>query len=116
MVDCFYSLVLDFYNVTPRSSPASSYAYTPCNGSIAKCNGEEDHELLMELETTRRFLAEQKRISYGVLNPNHPVCNGGGRGQAYSKSGGYLPPRSNPPSRGCSKYYRCRPGSLWKPH
>ncbi|XP_041001638.1 protein RALF-like 32 [Juglans microcarpa x Juglans regia] len=96
--------------INSAASPASGYGYTPCNGSIAECNEEED-EQLMESETSRRFLAEQKRISYGVLNPNQPVCNGGSRGQAYSKNGGCLPLPSNPPSRGCSKYYRCRTGS-----
>ncbi|KAG6664037.1 protein RALF-like 32 [Carya illinoinensis] len=93
------------------ASLVSGYAYTPCNSSIAEYNKEEDHELLMELETSPRFLAEQKMISYGVLNPNQPACNGGGRGQAYSKNVGCLPPPSDPPSRGCSKYYHCRLGS-----
>ncbi|XP_035539746.1 protein RALF-like 32 [Juglans regia] len=107
---CLLALGL-LHLIDGAASPASGYGYPPCYGSIAECNEEEDHELLMESETSRRFLAEQKRISYGVLNPNQPVCNGGGRGQAYSQNGGCLPPPSNPPSRGCSKYYRCRTGS-----
>lgn len=91
--------------------PASSANddYTPCNGSIAECN--EADEKLMGSEISKRFLAQQKSISYGALNKNQPVCNGGSNGEAYSKSGGCLPPPSNPETRGCSKYYRCRTGS-----
>lgn len=81
-----------------------SHSYT-CNGSIAECN--QEHELLMESEVSRRFL-EEKYISKGALERDKPVCDSGARGEAYSKSEGCLPPPSNPPSRGCSKYYRCR--------
>ncbi|XP_058181015.1 protein RALF-like 32 [Rhododendron vialii] len=76
-----------------------------CIGSIAECNA--DLEILMESEVTRRFLAT-KYISPGALKRDEPVCRGGASGEAYSKTGGCLPPQSNPYNRGCSKYYRCR--------
>ncbi|KAF9666152.1 hypothetical protein SADUNF_Sadunf16G0199100 [Salix dunnii] len=76
-----------------------------CNGSIAECN--EEYELLMPTHISERYLEETKKyISPGTLKPDQPVCNGGASGQSYSSS--CLPPPSNPPSRGCSKYYRCR--------
>ncbi|TKY47814.1 RALF 32 [Spatholobus suberectus] len=84
----------------------TSHSYT-CNGSIAECNQDEQ---LMESEISRRFL-EEKYISEGALERDKAVCNGGARGEAYSKSEGCLPPPSNPPNRGCSKYYRCRSDS-----
>ncbi|OIW11204.1 hypothetical protein TanjilG_28295 [Lupinus angustifolius] len=63
----------------------------------------------MESEISKRFMMEEKRyISNGALKRDKPVCNGGGSGEAYSKTGGCLPPPSNPQSRGCFKYYRCR--------
>ncbi|KAL3567733.1 hypothetical protein D5086_030384 [Populus alba] len=76
-----------------------------CNGSIAECS--EEYEFLMPSDISKRFLEEKRKyISPGALKPNRPVCNGGASGQSYSSS--CLPPPSNPPSRGCSKYYRCR--------
>ncbi|CAK7328393.1 unnamed protein product [Dovyalis caffra] len=76
-----------------------------CNGSIAECN--EEYEFLMPSHNSKGFLEEKtKYISPGTLKPDRPACNGGSRGQSYSSS--CLPPPSNPPSRGCSKYYRCR--------
>ena len=102
-IQFFFLFVLALvYLINPASSSA-------CNGSIAECN--EGNEELMGSEISQRLLAQQKVISYGALNKNQPVCNGGGRGEAYSKNGGCLPPPSNPQTRGCSKYYRCRSGS-----
>ncbi|XVF84559.1 hypothetical protein PTKIN_Ptkin17bG0046700 [Pterospermum kingtungense] len=89
-------------------SPVSD-ALMPCNGSIGECN--EANEMLMESETSRRFLEQRKYISPGALKRDQPICNGGAGGEAYSKSGGCLPEPSNPYNRGCSKYYRCRSGS-----
>ncbi|MED6130794.1 hypothetical protein PIB30_003814 [Stylosanthes scabra] len=80
-----------------------------CNGSIAECN--QDGELLMESEISRRILEQRRIISNGALTRDKPVCNGGASGEAYSKTGGCLPPPSNPYNRGCSKYYRCRSDS-----
>ncbi|KAH7833284.1 hypothetical protein Vadar_004793 [Vaccinium darrowii] len=85
--------------ITPRDAPVN------CNRSIAECN--PDMEMLMESEVTRRILAT-KYISPGALKRDQPVCRGGASGEAYSKTGGCLPPESNPYNRGCSKYYRCR--------
>lgn len=80
-----------------------------CNNSIAECN--EEVEMLMESEITRRVLQQKRYITPGALKPDQPVCNGGGRGEAYSKTGGCLPPPSNEQNRGCSAYYRCRSSS-----
>ncbi|XP_044487710.1 protein RALF-like 32 [Mangifera indica] len=80
-----------------------------CNNSIAEC--DEDVEMLMESEIARRVLAQKKYITPGALKPDQPVCNSGGRGEAYSKTGGCLPPPSNPEDRGCSAYYHCRSSS-----
>lgn len=67
----------------------------------------------MESEISKRFLEERtnKYIAPGALRRDKPVCNGGGSGEAYSRSGGCIPPPSNPQTRGCSKYYRCRSDS-----
>ncbi|KAL8201690.1 hypothetical protein R6Q57_010837 [Mikania cordata] len=80
-------------------------SYGAANGSRSPFN-----DLLEELlgsEITRRYLEEKRYISYGSLKRDQPACDGGGRGEAYTKSGGCTPPESNPYNRGCSKYYRC---------
>ncbi|KAJ4723088.1 Rapid ALkalinization Factor [Melia azedarach] len=91
------------------SKAATARSAQVCNGSIAECN--EEFEMLMESEISRRFLEGKKYITPGALKPDQPVCNGGSRGGSYSKSGGCLPPPSNPEDRGCPTYYRCRSGS-----
>ncbi|KAL2506390.1 Protein RALF-like 32 [Abeliophyllum distichum] len=80
--------------------------FSSCNGSIAECN--EELEILMESDISRRFLQEKKYISPGALKRDQPVCNGGARGEPYSGGGGCVPPPSNTYNRGCQKYYRCR--------
>lgn len=97
------ALLLSNKAATARSSKI-------CNGSIAECS--EEIEMFMESDISRRFLEERKKyITPGALKPDQPVCSGGGRGDAYSKSGGCLPPKSNSGTRGCPAYYRCRSGS-----
>ncbi|KAF8388468.1 hypothetical protein HHK36_027140 [Tetracentron sinense] len=88
-----------------RIRAESSYGYKPCNGSIAECY-EEQEEMAMESEISRRILQTTKYISPGALKPNLPICGNGARGNSYSSS--CLPPQANPSNRGCSKYYRCR--------
>ncbi|CAK9149914.1 unnamed protein product [Ilex paraguariensis] len=107
----FLLLILCLYSEPFWASHAHAHAHahTPCNGSISEC--EEAVENLMESEISRRFLEQRKYISSGALKKDEPVCNGGGGGEAYSKSEGCLPPQSNPYNRGCSKYYRCRSDS-----
>ncbi|XP_061992200.1 protein RALF-like 32 [Rosa rugosa] len=102
---CFVLLLLCLSYLSATASPPSS---STCNGSVAEC--ETESELLMDSEISRRFLA-QKYISPGALRKDLPVCNGGASGEAYSKTGGCLPPPANPYNRGCSKYYRCRSDS-----
>ncbi|KVI08350.1 hypothetical protein Ccrd_013276 [Cynara cardunculus var. scolymus] len=79
---------------------AENNARPPSNGSLL--------EELWESEITRRYLEEKRYISVGALKRDQPACGGGGRGEAYTKSGSCTPPPSNPYNRGCSKYYRCR--------
>lgn len=84
------------------ADPSSS-----CTGSIAECN--QDLEMLMESEISRRFLEQKKYISPGALKRDQPVCNGGAQGEPYSRGGGgCVPEPSNTYHRGCSRYYRCR--------
>ncbi|KAG8375983.1 hypothetical protein BUALT_Bualt09G0015800 [Buddleja alternifolia] len=100
----FFFLLLNLNTYVSAFNPSS-----PCNGSIAECN-EEEMEMVMESDISRRFLEEIKKkyISPGALRRDQPVCNGGASGQPYSKSDGCLPPPSHPYNRGCSAYYRCR--------
>ncbi|KAL0421237.1 UNVERIFIED_CONTAM: protein RALF-like 32 [Sesamum latifolium] len=85
----------------PSSSSSSS-----CVGSIAECN--QELEMLMESEISRRILEQKKYISPGALKRDQPVCNGGEAGEPYSRGSGCLPDPSNTYNRGCSRYYRCR--------
>ncbi|WOH13462.1 hypothetical protein DCAR_0832972 [Daucus carota subsp. sativus] len=73
------------------------------NESLASLYAAEEISL-------RRILETKRYISPGALKRDQPVCDGG-RGEAYSKSDGCLPPQSHPYNRGCSKYYRCRSDS-----
>lgn len=61
----------------------------------------------MGSEIARRYLETKRYISAGALKRDQPACDGGGKGEAYTKSGSCTPPESNPYNRGCSKYYRC---------
>ncbi|PWA59434.1 hypothetical protein CTI12_AA391550 [Artemisia annua] len=78
-------------------------ARSPSNGSL-----EDLLEEVLGPEVTRRYLEEKRYISVGALKRDQPACNGGGKGEAYTKSGSCTPPASNPYNRGCSKYYQCR--------
>ncbi|KAM6544614.1 hypothetical protein CsatB_025350 [Cannabis sativa] len=80
--------------------------YMPCNGSIAECH--EEGEMFMESDISRRILEEKRYISPGALRRDQPVCRGGQGGESYSRAGNCLPQQSNPPGRGCEKYYKCR--------
>ncbi|CAN6580219.1 unnamed protein product [Malus baccata var. baccata] len=105
----FLLLIIGLGYLACTTASGTSPSSTSCNGSIAECDNES--ELLMESEISRRFLQTKKYISPGALKPDQPVCKGGARGEAYSKTGGCLPPPSHPYQRGCSKYYRCRSDS-----
>uniref|UniRef100_A0A2P2NM63 Protein RALF-like 32 n=1 Tax=Rhizophora mucronata TaxID=61149 RepID=A0A2P2NM63_RHIMU len=99
-------IALGLFYLGPMSNKVS-WASQVCNASIAECN--EEYEVLMATEISRRFLEHRKYISPGVLHRDQPVCSGGKRGQSYSS--GCLPPKSNPGGRGCSRIYRCRSDS-----
>ncbi|XP_050237388.1 protein RALF-like 32 [Mercurialis annua] len=104
----FVLAVILMFSFLHEPKTVSSSSSSACNGSIAECYAEE-YEMLMESEISRRFLEEKKYISPGALKRDQPVCKSGANGQSYSSS--CLPPSSNPHSRGCSKYYRCRSDS-----
>ncbi|KAJ9183228.1 hypothetical protein P3X46_007116 [Hevea brasiliensis] len=98
---CFLAIILISLSYLCKNKVSAS---SSCNGSIiGECN--EEYELLMESEISRRFLEQEKSISYKALDRDKQACSGD-KGQSYSSS--CLPPPSNPPSRGCSKRYRCR--------
>ncbi|KAI4338880.1 hypothetical protein MLD38_023888 [Melastoma candidum] len=85
-----------------------------CNGSVGDCShGGGMVEFMMDSEiNTRMFLLEDRKyISLGALRKDQPVCGDGSSGDAYGRDGGCIPPPSNPYTRGCSKYYRCRSDS-----
>ncbi|XP_054807186.1 uncharacterized protein LOC129309586 [Prosopis cineraria] len=82
---CYFLFVCLMYFSRSATSLRSQRALYTCNGSIAECN--EEDELLMESDISRRFLEEKKYISEGALQRDKPVCNGGGSGEAYSRSG-----------------------------
>ncbi|KAJ9187076.1 hypothetical protein P3X46_002572 [Hevea brasiliensis] len=103
----FLVIIMTLFLYLSNNTVSSSSSSFRCNGSIVECS--EDYELLMESEISRRILEQKKYISPGALKRDEPVCNGGASGQSYSSS--CLPPSSNPETRGCSKYYRCRSDS-----
>ncbi|GFP96243.1 protein ralf-like 32 [Phtheirospermum japonicum] len=76
---------------------------------MAEC--DQDSEMLMESEISRRFLQQARYITPGTLKRDQPVCNGGAPGDPYTSGGRCIPQPSHPYRRGCSKYYRCRDGS-----
>uniref|UniRef100_A0A1D1XFL6 Keratin, type I cytoskeletal 24 n=1 Tax=Anthurium amnicola TaxID=1678845 RepID=A0A1D1XFL6_9ARAE len=100
---CFFLL---FWLSRADASPSAGLdGSAVCNGSIAECSVEEE-ELVMDSEIHRRMLQGGGRyINYRALNPNRPVCN---RGPGNSYTGSCLPQRSNPRTRPCNAYYRCR--------
>ncbi|KAK9141005.1 hypothetical protein Scep_010686 [Stephania cephalantha] len=74
-----------------------------CNGSVAECGrDEEDVEMQMESEISRRILAFQRQINYIALKRDLAPLSGV-KGRPYSKN---LP--ANRPNRGCSRIYDCR--------
>lgn len=104
----FCSLCLLLFAVSSVTAAAKgSYKNGECDGSIAECGELAAEEFSMESETSKRVLAAaHKFISPGALRRDAPVCNGGARGDPYSKS--CLPPQSNRYQRGCAAYKMCR--------
>ncbi|GAB2227862.1 hypothetical protein Droror1_Dr00009689 [Drosera rotundifolia] len=76
-----------------------------CNGSNAEC--EEENEMLMESEVSRRILAQSPGyIVPGALKKDQPVCDSGARGNPYI--GPCIPePSKHYSTAGCPRYYRC---------
>ncbi|GER53111.1 rapid alkalinization factor [Striga asiatica] len=106
-------MIINHHHNTAAAATFNSSRPTPlppCKGSIAEC--DRDLEVLMESETSRRFLTQRKYITPGTLKRDQPVCNGGAPGQPYTNGGGQcVPSSSNPYHRGCPPYYRCRDDS-----
>ncbi|KAG9457973.1 hypothetical protein H6P81_002481 [Aristolochia fimbriata] len=75
-----------------------------CNGLVGDCI-DDDEELLMDSETSRRGLYTAKRyISYGALQKNRVPCNRRGASYYNCRPRG----RANPYRRGCSVITRCK--------
>lgn len=77
-----------------------------CRGSADEClSGQEDNkELMVDSESTRRILASSKHISYGTLQRNNVPCSQRGASYYNCKQGG----QANPYNRDCSAITRCR--------
>lgn len=95
----FFLTISSLHNLGPA---AAKNARPPSNGSLDDLLAD-----MLESEITRRYLEDKRYISAGALKRDQPACDGGDKGQAYTKSGSCTPPQSNPYNRGCSKYYKC---------
>ncbi|KAK9062520.1 hypothetical protein SSX86_019707 [Deinandra increscens subsp. villosa] len=98
----FFLTVSSLHRHEAASYEAENDSRPPLDDSL-----EDLWEELLGSEVTRRYLGDKRYISAGALKRDQPACDGGGKGEAYTKSGSCTPPASNPYSRGCSKYYRC---------
>ncbi|KAI5662541.1 hypothetical protein M9H77_21864 [Catharanthus roseus] len=73
------------------------------NGNVGDCI-DEDEEMMMDSEITRRTLAAQKRyISYDAMKKNSIPCSK--RGNSYYHCTGHQ--KANPYSRSCTQISRC---------
>ncbi|CAH9108049.1 unnamed protein product [Cuscuta epithymum] len=64
---------------------------------------EDNEEMLMESESSRRVLSQSRYISYAAMNKDSIPCNR--RGPSYYNCQKHAPVR--PYTRGCSKFTRC---------
>ncbi|KAK6917583.1 Rapid ALkalinization Factor [Dillenia turbinata] len=62
-----------------------------------------DNEMLMDNEASRRHLAGNKKLSYGMLKGNNVPCNQRGSSYYNCQKGG----KANPYRRGCNQITRC---------
>lgn len=109
---CFFFLVLATLLCLIKPVSSMNFAANSLlDESMREFNESFGSLNIAEEMSLRRILETKKYISPGALKRDEPVCNGGGRGESYSKSDGCLPPQSHPYDRGCSKYYRCRSDS-----
>lgn len=108
---CFFLVLVTLLCLIKPFSSMILAANSSLDESTREFNGSLESLIIEEDISLRRNLETKKYISPGALKRDQPVCNGGGRGQSYSKSDGCLPPESHPYTRGCSKYYRCRSDS-----
>ncbi|CAL9100350.1 unnamed protein product [Musa acuminata var. zebrina] len=93
------------WSVAPFASGDGGLRASPvCDGRVGDCVDEEE-EMAMESESTRRSLARSgaRFISYGALSKNRVPCNR--RGQSYYNC--QRQKRANPYRRGCSTITRC---------
>ncbi|CAK9171062.1 unnamed protein product [Ilex paraguariensis] len=79
-----------------------------CNGNVGECMND-DEEMMMESETSRRILEEGARyISYGALERDNVPCNRPGNSYYNCVASGEV----NPYSRGCNVITQCA-RSMW---
>ncbi|KAL6190980.1 hypothetical protein ACLB2K_037374 [Fragaria x ananassa] len=104
----FSSLLLCFLficSILAAHSTASSSAVDFGWGSGGLIGDlDEELELQMDSEISRRILATSKYISYGALRRNSVPCSRRGASYYNCRPGA----QANPYSRGCSKITRCR--------
>ncbi|MCL7039351.1 hypothetical protein MKW94_004606 [Papaver nudicaule] len=104
-------LLLQLVVIDASSAEFTKNSRINCSDSsslLAECNEEE--EMLMESEVSRRFLAEVENfISYrSVRKSDSPACGGAGEHKPYG--GKCTPHAANKYDRSCEKVYKCRTG------
>ncbi|KAI3926138.1 hypothetical protein MKW98_028274 [Papaver atlanticum] len=77
--------------------------------SIGECNEEE--EMLMDSEVSRRFLAEVNGISYKAIRKGDAPTCGSGEHTPYDGKCSTPIAANKRHDRGCSPVYHCRSGS-----
>ncbi|KAI3997773.1 hypothetical protein MKX01_007660 [Papaver californicum] len=90
----------------PEFADNSRNNCTDSSSLIGECNEEE--EVLMDSEVSRRFLAEVEGISYKAIRKDTPVCDSGPHKTYRDKC---TPQSVNKYNRGCEKVHQCRTGS-----
>ncbi|XP_026398495.1 uncharacterized protein LOC113294319 [Papaver somniferum] len=79
------------------------------SSSIGECNEEE--EMLMDSEVSRRFLAEVTGISYKAIRKGDAPTCGSGEHTPYNGKCSTPIAANKRHNRGCSPVYQCRSGS-----
>ncbi|KAK2968471.1 hypothetical protein RJ640_030082 [Escallonia rubra] len=82
--------------------PLHSRGNGVCHGRVGDCI-DEDEEMMVDSEATRRVLRGRRYISYGALQRNNVPCNR--RGQSYYNCNSRG--KANPYRRGCNVITKC---------
>ncbi|KAM3320753.1 hypothetical protein P3S67_007955 [Capsicum chacoense] len=100
----FRSQYKNFDQISSIHRATSSSSMRKCNGGLVGNCIEDEEEMMMESDITRRVLQGQGRyISYGAMAKNNIPCNT--RGASYYNC--HANKRVNPYRRGCTKITRC---------